>query len=955
MKTLRLSCAFILFFIIAHSSIGRVIFKSVNLQSGTPMNYPGEIDFNGDGIIDIKISFQSYSVPVQMSPAYFCNTNVGVPRDGYGELIRFDPYNGSGFYTSPNTGLASGIFINDLRSFTSTSTIFYQRGGPEYMRDMTNNCYFNNPAYQYTATGLWSANPQGYLGVRFKINGLWHYGYLKIVVDNNVYVGLPGHFLITEIGYEEVPGYGITTGDKNGFYPSLPAGTYNTIKGKAFLDLDKDCVADAGEPVIKNAVITAKSGVNCFYALTDASGNYSLDVQNGSLTYQLSISHDTLAGQNFHINCLPTDVAFTGTGAITSNKNFGIQINNCPVVSVSIDSDRRRRCFRNNTRVYYGNRGGGQAVNGMIKVVYPQYVKPISSVPAWSSRNGDTLFYNIGNLAALTSGQIRIVDSVVCDNENIRGLTQCTKAIISIDNGCASPGAWDNSDMILNASCLSSQTKVVMKNTGSGNMSDSAYYRLFLDNVEVQKLKYKLAAGEEKIILFNNEGKAVRAEADLTPGHPFKRTEITVIEGCGDLSSPTISKGVINNMPVNGTDPKVSVSCLPIRDSYDPNDKQVFPAGFGAGNKILPNQRMHFQIRFQNTGSDTAYTVIVMDTLSENLDITGLRIESASHNYKLELCGKNKAVLKFVFGGIMLVDKTTNEPASHGYVSFSVMQKADLPVGTLVKNKAYIFFDYNSPIITNETSNEIFSGHMKRPSIVFSNLTKTYGDPAFNLSLTSPSGGPQSFTLLEGTAANVSGNGSVSILSAGTVQVKGQVAELGEYVQWSDTMTLVVQKAILTVTAENKIRNEGDANPSLSYTYNGFVYGESESVLSGAPEVITLANASSVPGTYPITISAGSLSASNYAFQFVDGSLEIQALTGINPALSSAMNIYPNPSLTGQLMIDTKEEIEMVVLINSLGETEKYFSQNIETSFKGVVEMIVYTKQGMAQKRLLIY
>ncbi|MEO0405496.1 MAG: hypothetical protein AAF193_11550, partial [Bacteroidota bacterium] len=52
---------------------------------------------------------------------------------------------------------------------------------------------------------------------------------------------------------------------------------------------------------------------------------------------------------------------------------------------------------------------------------------------------------------------------------------------------------------------------------------------------------------------------------------------------------------------------------------------------------------------------------------------------------------------------IQLPDSTNNEPESHGLVSFKITPLPDLPVGTVLENTAYIYFDNNEPIITNTT------------------------------------------------------------------------------------------------------------------------------------------------------------------------------------------------------------------------------------------------------------
>lgn len=49
----------------------------------------------------------------------------------------------------------------------------------------------------------------------------------------------------------------------------------------------------------------------------------------------------------------------------------------------------------------------------------------------------------------------------------------------------------------------------------------------------------------------------------------------------------------------------------------------------------------------------------------------------------------------------MLPDSHVNQIASNGFFKFNVKQKANNPDGTLLENKAAIYFDFNAPVITN--------------------------------------------------------------------------------------------------------------------------------------------------------------------------------------------------------------------------------------------------------------
>jgi hypothetical protein len=93
---------------------------------------------------------------------------------------------------------------------------------------------------------------------------------------------------------------------------------------------------------------------------------------------------------------------------------------------------------------------------------------------------------------------------------------------------------------------------------------------------------------------------------------------------------------------------------------------------------------------------------------------------------------------------------------------------------------------------------------------------------------------------------------------------------------------LTINRAHLTVSADNKSREYGDANPTFTYLFMGFKNGETSSVVSGAASCSTTATASSpVSGSpYIISCAQGSLDAANYDFtSFLNGALTITRAT----------------------------------------------------------------------------
>lgn len=161
--------------------------------------------------------------------------------------------------------------------------------------------------------------------------------------------------------------------------------------------------------------------------------------------------------------------------------------------------------------------------------------------------------------------------------------------------------------------------------------------------------------------------------------------------------------------PLNDNNPtnNIFTFCRAIGVSYDPNSKEVSPAGTTAMGYIPPTtQELTYTIHFQNTGSASALNIYVLDTLSQYLNVNSLKIISSSHSMQPIMLSNN--VIKFNFPNIMLADSTHNEPQSHGYVTYKINLKPSLPLGTQIKNTGYIYFDYNEPVVTNTTKSTLY-------------------------------------------------------------------------------------------------------------------------------------------------------------------------------------------------------------------------------------------------------
>jgi hypothetical protein len=168
---------------------------------------------------------------------------------------------------------------------------------------------------------------------------------------------------------------------------------------------------------------------------------------------------------------------------------------------------------------------------------------------------------------------------------------------------------------------------------------------------------------------------------------------------------------------------------------------------------------------------------------------------------------------------------------------------------------------------------------LQSQTITFNSLApQTYGVAPITLTATASSGLPVTFTVTSGPA-NISGS-YLNITGAGQVSVEASQAGDGTTYSAAPSapQTFMVNKVVLTVTANNASRNAGAPNPSFTASYLGFVNGETPSVLSGSPSLTTTATTGSGPGSYTITVAAGTLSAANYSFSFVNGTLTVNSL-----------------------------------------------------------------------------
>lgn len=164
------------------------------------------------------------------------------------------------------------------------------------------------------------------------------------------------------------------------------------------------------------------------------------------------------------------------------------------------------------------------------------------------------------------------------------------------------------------------------------------------------------------------------------------------------LITPTLGDSVPANNSVTYWVKPTEFKCQGL--PFDPNEKSVIPQG-----DITATTLLNYTIHFQNTGKAVARNVVVMDTLSQFVDPTTLKVTSSSAEVVTTISSGN--TVNFTFNAINLPDTAMSKTLSIGIVKYTILPLSTDVAGTQIKNHAGIYFDANPEIMTNTTVNTI--------------------------------------------------------------------------------------------------------------------------------------------------------------------------------------------------------------------------------------------------------
>ena len=169
----------------------------------------------------------------------------------------------------------------------------------------------------------------------------------------------------------------------------------------------------------------------------------------------------------------------------------------------------------------------------------------------------------------------------------------------------------------------------------------------------------------------------------------------------------------------------------------------------------------------------------------------------------------------------------------------------------------------------------------------------TYGDAPYTLPGTTAEELALTWISSNTAVAAINGN-QLTIKKVGSAIITATQDGDDDYLPFTREFTLTIAKAQLKITANNQTKQEGEDNPALTVSYDGFKYSDKVSSLTKQPTVSTTATKNSPAGTYPITPSGAQ--SDNYTISYVNGTLTItekpQGVTDIS-LLDNAIYIEP--------------------------------------------------------------
>lgn len=580
-----------------------------------------------------------------------------------------------GFYKPTRRGLINlshndsltDLFIRGVTNFSSIDNTDFFDIDASY-------CSINNAAFS------WEANNSTHYASTFNIN-LSHNKLTKLpgFSDNIIspYWGLSVDTL--DISYNNIQNANFA--ERFSINSSLGYGSYlwNKVSFKK-VDLSHnnmtDIIGDFPENLFTTAHLTANpfamdfsnNNLQCFPKIPSWISNLSFDTAKITCLPNVGTYNINNTNSSVYPSCNPTNNVHHCQSFPTVTGKIYLDINNNNIKDTADEwmSNFEVILKTSSGKIIrsYTNDSGAYSISGDVLGVYTIYFR----APQWHSINYDSI---VGNFTQFDSTYVQ--DIIRLQLTTVFDSLVVSKSISS--------AARVNRDLYLD---------FYLQNRGSTKLNPTITI-----NYDTSKVMYA----------FNSCGAVNSNSGEVTKTYNNFKAGNSADCFSGFLPKSSLQIGDMLYFVVTTTYASVTtIDTLytTVTGSFDPNDKYATP--YFTTTQVANGDYIDYTVHFQNTGNDTAFTVVIADTLSNLLQANSFQLMGSSHNCKTTING-NKVYFEFI--NIQLPDSNINQLGSNGFVRFRVKPVSNVTVGTIIPNTASIYFDYNKPVITNVANTKI--------------------------------------------------------------------------------------------------------------------------------------------------------------------------------------------------------------------------------------------------------
>jgi uncharacterized repeat protein (TIGR01451 family) len=494
--------------------------------------------------------------------------------------------------------------------------------------------------------------------------------------------------------------FGMGNGSINIYEYSLKP-SISKIQGSIFPDFNSNCLYNKPTEYNIPKILIHNKIENTYAVTTDSI--YTMYLFDRDTAVLKIINLDS----NLYVACGKDSIVVDMTGKKdTSGIDFPIRSNktgHCINIT-SFSSGLLRPGRWGDYQLNYQNNAFDTAYNAYIEIEVDTAAIDSIKSPYSFTLTGNVLRFNLGHVRPF--GFSSVTYSIKLKTSVIIGSSHCHRAKVFPICNLYPSAVYDSSEIQPMMRCLPNDTvEFTLKNIGLKDQKDWGHSIIYVDELILKKDSFKLTVGNSRVFKYKlDTNKVFTAEVFNSNFHPVTPILIRHNDLCAN-KRPMIPSNPALNFSRHDEAKEYEEACTIVLGSYDPNMKSVLPVGMFSQHYTATGTELKYRLDFQNTGTDTAFKVVLIDTLSADLDIASFVPGASSHPYSVEFGGR---AVKFIFDPIALVDSFKNEPLSHGYVHFKIKPITGIKPKTKIENKADIYFDYNAPITTNTVFNTIF-------------------------------------------------------------------------------------------------------------------------------------------------------------------------------------------------------------------------------------------------------